>query len=160
MGSVKHATVSDLIRANKFLKQAKDIKVAINFLTPDDIENPTILTHHDASYANLTNGRSQGGNIILLIDSYVNAAPVSWQSKYLQRVIKSMLGAETLFLADAAETSFWISSILAEIFHKDEALNQGGRNIECATDNRSLFEAVHSTTALAVKRLHVDNNQS
>ena len=49
-----------------------------------------------------------------------------------------------------------ISSILAEIFHKGEAVNQGTRNVECVTDNRSLFEAVHSTTALADKRPRVD----
>ena len=70
--------------------------------------------------------------------------------------MKSTSGAENLSLVDAVETSFWIPCILAEIFHKDEALNQGTRNSECVADNRSLFEAVHSTTALADKTPCVD----
>ena len=58
MGSIKHATVSDLIRANKVLKQAKDVEVAVKFPALNDTKNATILTYHDASHANLTNGGS------------------------------------------------------------------------------------------------------
>ena len=130
------------------------MEVAIKFSALDDIVKATFLTCHDSSYANLTNGGSQGGHIIFLLDSYMNVAPVSWRSKRLQRVVKSMLGAETLSLVDVLLKHH--SGFNAEIFHKDEAVNQGTRNTECVTDNHSLFDVVHSTTALADKRLCVD----
>ena len=155
MDSVKFATVSDLIRANKVLKQAKNVEVAIRFPALGDIENSTILTYHDASYANLTNRGSQGGNIPFFLHSYECCASVMAVDAFTKSR-KINLGVKTLSLADAAETSFSISSILAEIFHKDEAVNQGTRNIECVTDTLSLFETVHSTTALADKSLRVD----
>ena len=56
-----------------------------------DIENVRFVTYQDASYAKLENGGSQGAHVIFLVDDNGNAAPISWQSKRIRRVVKSTL---------------------------------------------------------------------
>ena len=109
-----------------------------------------LLAFCDASYANLPDGSSQGGNIIFLTDKQKNVSPISWSSRKLRRVCKSTEAAETMAMLDAIDTCVWVGTMLEEIC---------GESIETTvirTDNKSLYEAVHSTTAVEEKRLRVD----
>ena len=66
--------------------------------------------------------------------------------------MKSTLAAECLALEEAAETCFWIRSLLAELLrceHKEITT-------ECVTDNQSLLQTVYSTKNIQDKRLKVD----
>ena len=108
-----------------------------------------LLTFCDAPFANLPNGGSQGGLIVFLGDGNGNVLPLSWSSRWLKRVVKSTLAAETLILVEAAETSFWLTHIINEILNADVP-------IICHTDNHSLFEADYSNKAMEDKQLRVD----
>ena len=64
MNKINSTTVEDLVRANKALKQAKERKIMLKSPKLEDIENVKFVTCHDASYANLENGGSQGAHVM------------------------------------------------------------------------------------------------
>ena len=64
--------------------------------------------------------------------------------------MQSTLAAEVLSLVEAAESCFWLQNLLREITDMEKL------NTECKTDGQSVFNAVHSVTALLDKRLRVD----
>ena len=140
-------TVRDVSYANKVIKKAKSL-YPIKFTT---LGQPMhLLTYCDASYANLHDGSSQGGYIIFLADDDGNVSPVSWCSRKLRRVCKSTEAAETMAMLDAIDASVWIGTLL------DEILSDKMKTPQIVTDNKSLFEAAHSTTAVEEKRLRVE----
>ena len=112
-----------------------------------------MYTLTDASYDNLPYGRSQGGHIRFLSDSYNNSCPVAWRSTKIKRVVKSTLAAETLAFVDGAEQAFLMSHLIAEIIYKKKKSNL---TIECRTDNKSLFQASHTLKTLSDSRLNVE----
>ena len=149
--SLKSASVEHLLRANKVLKKLKDHPVLIKIPKLVNLEDCRFICYHDASYANLKDGGSQGSYIILMTDEINKLmAPIAWQSKRIKRVVKSTLAAETLSLVEAADASFWLQSVLNEI------LGTNKFNIECRSDSQSLCNAIRSSTALSEKRLTVD----
>ena len=52
---------------------------------------------------------------------------------------------------EAVETGFLLTSILKELRNSQSSID-----IECFTDNQSLFDTVHSTNSIIDKRLRVD----
>lgn len=147
--SVKEATMDDLSKGNKVLVKAKNENVILQF--KGTMKNLTLEVYNDASFANLRNGGSQGGYIKFLKDDCGNLSPIMWQSKRLQRVVKSTMAAETLIQVEAAEAAFWLSNLLTEVCGRN-VLN----SIICYTDSRQLFEAVHSIKSVVDKRLRID----
>ena len=90
---IKNATVADILAANKVLKKLQN-DVTINLPPLHDINQLKFVVHSDASYANLNDGGSQGGYIILLSDDVSKKlSPIAWQSKRIKRVVKSTLAA-------------------------------------------------------------------
>ena len=77
-------------------------------------------------------------------------SPINWSSRKIKRVCRSTLTAETMALLEVSETCFWLSHIIKEL------LGDSLETTEIFTDNKSLYEAAHSTTALEEKRLRVD----
>ena len=149
--NLKEATVEDLCRANKVLKKAKE-NVTVKLPKLDNLNNLKLVAYHDASYANLKDGGSQGGYVIFITDhAGTKLSPIAWQSKRMKRVVKSTLAAETLSMVEASEASFWILKILQEILGYHDILR-----IEWRTDSQSLYNAVYSMTSLTDKRLRID----
>ena len=147
---IKNATVADILAANKVLKKLQN-DVMINLPPLHDINQLKFVVHSDASYANLNDGGSQGGYIILLSDDVSKKlSPIAWQSKRIKRVVKSTLAAEMLALVEAAESCYWLQNILNEV------LGTEGCKIDCYIDSQSLYNAANSTTSLSDKRLRVD----
>ena len=147
--AAKNATVEDLKRANKTLKELKGNDVKIIFPNIGDLRKTILIVFSDASFANLINSGSQEGLIIFLVGENGSYAPLVWKSKKVKRVVKSTLAAETLSLLDGAEHGMLLASILSEIV---------GVNIpvKCITDNKSLCDAAYSTTSIEDKRLRID----
>lgn len=142
------ATVDELIQANKAARKCKQHSVSIKF---PRLQKPLHLEAFcDASYANLKDGSSQGGMIIFLKGKNGKISPLSWASRKIKRVCRSTLTAETMALLEVSETCFWLSHIINEL------LNDSLETTEIFTDNKSLFEAAHSTTSVEEKRLRVD----
>ena len=95
-----------------------------------------------ASYANFKDGASQGGLIVFLKGKNGNIALICWSSRKIRRVCRSTLAAETMALLEASETCCWLSHIINEL------LETPLEKSEIFTDNKSLFEAAHPTTAV------------
>ena len=146
--SLNGATVDDMIQANKTTRKCKQRSVSIKF---PPLQKPFYLVAFcDASYTNLRDGSSQGGMIVFLKGKNGKISPLSWASRKIKRVCRSTLTAETLALLEVSETCLWLSHIINELL--DDSLE----TTEIFTDNQSLYEAAHSTTAVEEKRLRVD----
>ena len=138
---VKDATVSVLIAANKIVKFIQNTTAYICIPT-FDIESLNIKLYSDASFNSLPNSGSQGGFLILLCHKYNSVAPIAWSSIKLKCVSRSTFAAETLALSDVYDTSYFVASLTKEmIFLK----RHNDINIEAFTDNRSLYETLHTT---------------
>ena len=81
--------------------------------------------------------------ITYLVDNQENCMPLMWQSKRLKHAVKSVMAAETLIQVEAAEVGFWIWNIITEIYNLKQNVP-----VECRTDGRQLYDAVHSIRAL------------
>ena len=135
---VKHTTVNDLLRANKVLKKAKSECVTLCFGDFEKLEKYKIVAYNDSSFGNLADGGSQGGFVIYLVNECGQASPIMWQSQRLQRIVKSVMAAETLIQVDCADACYWIGSLMNEIIHADHT-KQAIPVIQCNTDSHQLM---------------------
>jgi hypothetical protein len=106
--------VDDLLRANKVVKKIKSEDVSLSYRKLTNIGECSIECYSDASFGNLTDGGSQGGYIVFIVDDIGRRCPVTWQSRRIRRVVKSTLAAETLALLDSAEAGLYVARMLAE----------------------------------------------
>lgn len=146
---VTSATVADVRRANKQLKNMQQYKVSVSISDTGDLTDASIMLYSDASHANLSGGGSQGGFLILLQGGNSKTAPLLWKSHKLKRVVKSAMGAETMALLEGAEHAILIKALILEITCIDLPLI-------CISDNKSLVTAVKSTKVIEDKRLYID----
>ena len=146
--NVSAPTVKNMKLANKVVRNVKSTSYEITFCK---LQLPFHLSVYcDASYGNLPNGGSQGGQIIFLSDENGLLSPITWTSKKVRRVCRSTISAETMSMLDAVDSSIWIGHILQKI------TGYKLRQSKIKTDNESLDDAAHSTTAVEAKRLRVD----
>jgi Reverse transcriptase (RNA-dependent DNA polymerase) len=104
---VFHVNPSDCIkqlnRALKHLKKRPDLFLRFPKL---DLKTLRLQVYSDASYANNDDGSSQLGYIIFLTDATGRCQPIFWSSHKSRRVRRSVLGSETMALADAFNTAY------------------------------------------------------
>ena len=146
--SVKHATIEDLLRANKVLStcRAKSEPIVLTFKDMGDLSTAKFVCFSDSSYGNLCDGGSQGSYIIFLEGQNGNCSPlIQW----------STMAAETLSQVEAAAACFWLSGILKEILF-DSQDRSPQYSVECRTDSHQLYDAVHSIRLVLDKRLRTD----
>ena len=148
--SLKNATFKDVKNANKSIRKAKTNEVKIEFKNIGDLKKGEIICYTDASFRNLKGESSQGGHIIFLKGSKT-FSPITWQSKKIKRIVKSTLASEALALDDAADSCFYLKTLLQEITGQNS-----GFPITLKTDSRNLYDAVHSTKTLEDRRLKID----
>ena len=91
----KSGTVSDILRVNKVIRVLKQEKIVMKFPRLSDPMSWSLCAFCDSSFANLADGASQGGYVLLLKSCNGKVAPVGWQSKRLLRVTKSTLCQST-----------------------------------------------------------------
>ena len=146
---IRIATVEDLVYCNKVLKQVQSNPTYITF--PGLImESLSLVVHCDSSWNNLPNGGSQGAYVVLLKDNNNFISPVAWSSTKIRRVARSTVTAETLAMLDSCDAAFFLSKIVLEIFDLSMI------DIHVMTDNKSLFDNIHSSKVTTEKRLIVD----
>ena len=142
------ATVNDILLANKVVKKVKRENICLKF---NRLTGPMrLIAYSDASYANLKDGSSQGGNMIFLADEKGDVSPLYWSSRKFRRVCRSTIAAETSAVLDETDLCIWLTHIINEI--DDQSL----LTTLVRTDNKSLSEAVYSTKAVEEKRLRVE----
>ena len=146
---IRTATVDDLLNCNKLLKHVHSNPTFIKFPALS-VESLSFVVHCDSSWNNLPNGGSQGAYVIMLKDNNNLVAPVGWSSTKIRRVARSTVTAETLAMLDACDAAFPLSKIVLEILQRSSV------DIHVMTDNKSLFDNIHSSKATTEKRLIVD----
>ena len=136
--------------SNKIVRKIRNQDLALFFPNALSVSTSSIVTFCDASFKNLANFGSQGGFISFLVDNSGNYCAIAWQSHKIRRIVKSTIAAESLAALDAAEMTVFLASVLKNIF--------GCVKVDChiVCDNRSLVDAVHSTTNLEDKFLLLD----
>ena len=152
--NLKMATKEDVLRTNKCINKMKTVEMKLHFPDIGDLAIASLVCYSDASLANVKDAGSQGGFIILIIGSNNKYAPLKWQSRKIKRVVKSTLAAETMALLEGTECCFLIKSTLLGILGLSNDTNL--LRIKAITDNKSLYDAVHSTKTIEDKRLKVD----
>ena len=139
--NVTSATIADIKEVNKLIKHVKETSSQLRFPVLD-CTSIQVIGYADASFNNLNDGGSQGGQIIFLADASRNACPVSWRSNRIRRVARSTLAAETLSFADGIDSAQFISKFTEDL-QLTTAKNQGYHDhrqqitVRCLTDNFS-----------------------
>ena len=146
----KEPTVRNIIDANKAIKKLKNDKVKLSYPSLGDPGQMKVVVYGDGSHNSLPNGASQGGKIVFLTGNG-RSAPISWQSKKLDRVTKSPLATEISAVADAADMGFLVASMTKEMFALDKL-----PDIELITDSNSLKQHLETKTTITDPRNRVD----
>ena len=146
------STVDSMLKANKVVTKLQASLVDVVFIPLSDQLQFSIECFCDSSFGNLNSGGSQGGYLIFLSDEDGKRCPIAWQSKRLRRVVKSTIAAETLALMDAAEAGVFYANLVSQVL----AIPVKSLPVKCYVDNKSLVDAVHSTTAIEDKMLRIN----
>jgi hypothetical protein len=135
--SVTDATFaqSDVRRINervRYLHETKDVRLEYPKL---DIETLHMSVYSDASYVTRSDGSSQRGFIVLLVDDTQRCCILHFHSGKTRLVARSSMAAEVLAFADAYDSAFTI---------RDEITRLLGKNIPLLmyTDSAVLFDAI------------------
>ena len=123
----KSATVSDLVRCNKVLRDAQEMVrrgVCLNFKRWPDANFDDFICGmvHDASFGNQPGEGSQQGYLTMVATPALlkGDAPVhlvDWGSSKIHRVVRSTLAAEGAAAAHAFDRGAQVRVILAELLH-------------------------------------------
>jgi hypothetical protein len=152
--SISKAKVKDIAQANKAVRKARAQEVSLHYPSKFDLLSCRIVGYTDSSFGNLPDGGSQGAFTIFLCDQKGRATLMAWQSRRIRRAANSTLAAECIAAVEAAEACVHLKVLLQEVMYRDSRLNNFPISIMC--DNRSLVDAVHTSTAVQNKRLQIE----
>ena len=132
-------TVADVYHVNKIIRNGKNTKNCIK--SPHlDLKKLQLKLFTNASFNDLPNGGSQGGQIIFITDGNNNSCPLYWNSSKIKRVERSTIAAETLSLIDVCDVAIYINNLLSEFLHTEPSC----LSITAYTQNHSLYDTVHN----------------
>ena len=105
----KSATYEDLKCANKVLKKAQmESDVTLKYCKLGNLEDLKVICYTDSSYRNSDDKiKRVGGRLIALANKNENFAPLTWKSKTIQQVCKSVKSAETRSLERGLEDGIY-----------------------------------------------------
>ena len=122
---------------NKLINKIKDNQYTLRYL-PLNLPLKIVL-FTDAAFGNLSDGGSQAGHVIFLVDKHNNSNLLSWQSKCIKRVVRGTLAAETIAMINGVESAIYISVLLKELHPQLNKIP-----IKISTDSIPLHEALWS----------------
>lgn len=106
------------------------------------------IAYSDATCASMEDGSSHGRNIIFIKGSSNKLVSISWQSKKLVRVTKSLFAFVVLPLEESTNSGFLMPSFIQEIF------NMSALPVVCCySNNRSLADTLKTTSVISNRRL-------
>ena len=146
----KDAKVEDIKNANKILKKAKAEDVKIKYSKIGDLDKLKLVTFTDSSFKNAEDKvKSVGGRVTFLMSAQGLASPLSWKSKTIQQVCKSVKSAETRSLEQGMEDSIYTARIIQEVMTG----KKGHIPIEHKIDSKTLHDSVLSTKPIEEKTM-------
>ncbi len=152
--SMKDPKVEDLLRANKIVKKMKMEDCRLCFKAIGDDRDLRLAVFSDASYGNLSDGvSSAGGFVVFLIGSDNMCCPIAWKANKIRRVVRSTLAAEAMAMVEGLESVCYLGHLVSELLF---ASKKNVIPVICYTDNKSLYDNIHSTKSVGEKRLRID----
>ena len=147
----KEAHIADLKDAKKILGNLKQSKAFITIPDLGDLSETEIVVFTDASWGNINNRiDSTAGYVIFWHNPKLNlCVPLDWKSNKIKRVVASTLAAETLSLSMGLDAAVGIAEMIGHILGDEVKQLQ----IHAFVDNKSTFEAIHSTSMVKEVRL-------
>ena len=143
------AHTSHLKEAVKIVKKLKSERCDIMFPALDTTSGLKLVVYTDATLANLNGVDSCGGHVVFLCDHRDQCSPLAWHSGKLKRVARSTIAAETMALSNGIEEALYLRKVI-------QFCIGGTLPIIAITDNKSLLQAIQSTSLVQEKRLRID----
>ena len=144
-----NACVSDLVRLNKVMHNARSVKSIIRFPKLGAIETWKMYVYTDAAQSNICDGVGSTSGYVLFLVSGLMCCTIDWSSAKLKRVVNSSLAAETLGMQLGIDSAIFNQQILSQML--DVKIP-----IVAITDSKSLVDSVYSTSQVENKRLRCD----
>ena len=145
---IPNARVKTLIDMNRIIKKAKNKKQVITFSRLGKIEEIVVRVYTDASYNNQDDQvRSTAGKVILLEHpESEKGCAISWKTKKIQRVCRSVKSAETRALDEGLDEAVHVARIVKEIYNGKIDLKQPDQlPVLAKTDSKSVWENLNNT---------------
>lgn len=150
--NMKEAKMKDYEELVKVAERAKreEIKMKIPKLKGGRMR---LEVYSDASFGNVSEGRTQIGYCIRMKDMTGNYCPLLWKSKVAKRVVSSTLSAETLSMVEAIEWGEYIKYLWEELTNKNTS---DIIDIIAMTDCKSLRDSIKSTKGVKNRILRIE----
>ena len=148
----KNATLEDLKHANKILKKAQKDDIRIKYSKLGHFQDTKIVGYTDASFRNTEDStKSVAGRVLFLVDCKTGkCSPISWKSKTIQQVCKSVKSAETRSLDLGMEEGIF----QAQMFYEIMTGKTGNQIPVCMkTDSKTLYDSLKSTKQVEEKTI-------
>ena len=147
----KFATLEDLQYANKVLKKAQKENIKIKYSRLGPLEDLYIVGFTDSSYRNAEEStKSVAGRILFLANKTGRCSPISWKSKTIQQVCKSVKSAETRSLDLGMEDGIF----QAQMFHEMVTGKAGSQvPVRMKIDSKTLHDSLQSTKQVEEKTI-------
>ena len=140
--------VKDILRLNKVVKRLNKNAYKIRFGIPGcDMSELKILAFSDASLSNLPDKTSSTRSFVIFLWGNGKVAPLSWSSKKLEIVAKTIIYAEGIALGRCLDEAVNLRQALLQILNLPDT--KDGRkvlNIVGVTDSKSLWDNINSTS--------------
>ena len=153
---VSKGKVKTVKEINRVISIAKENKNRLKFVPLGDLNDLKVSVYADASFSNVGEPmKTISGRVILIEnkkDKKVNV--ISWKSKKISRVCRSIKAAETRALDEALDEGVHVARIIKEIYEGHIDLKKPAQiPVEAFTDNKSLWESIHNTRQCEEKLL-------
>eukprot|EP00435_Cladocopium_sp_Y103_P076160 s11_g79.t1 len=177
--TLNHMTVQDILDLNKAVREVKQspkLSIPIQPINIEELQRGVIT---DASYANTTDGASQGAYGVICYDNELwekgqgKANLIHWKSSKIQRIVNSTLAAEAQSLSKGLSELAWTVTVFNEMVNPSFELKNWEEEIRkrrlhvltktdaeerlrkglCVVDAKSLFDhLVKETIGTAADR--------
>lgn len=132
----------------KATQQLRNFRYKLRYQDLDQ-ESLYIRTYADASFGTNSDGSSQLGYCVLLMDKFDKFSLVNFRSGKCYRVTHSAMASETIAFAEAFDASYSIQHALQKLLVRPVKL-------QMLTDSKQLFDAISNSTHTKEKRLMID----
>ena len=154
--NISNATIKDLKDARRLVEKAKLEPITLNYTRLGAPESLKIRVYTDASFGNQDNKlRSTEGRVILLENEKSRKSNlISWKTKKISRICRSVKGAETRALENGLDEAIHFARMVREIIEGEVNLKNPKQIIvEAYTDNKGLWDNLHNSRQCDEKML-------
>ena len=153
---VAKGTGATVKSVNKIIRKVKSSRSILRFSKLGDISDLSVKVYADASYGNQNDKiRSTAGRVILIENKKTGKVSlVSWKTKKIARVCRSVKSAETRALEEAIDDGVNIARLISEVYTGKVDLKEPNQiPVVAFTDSKGLWESLHNTRQCEEKLL-------